>query len=61
MSSSAAPGSDDAAHAHRELRVAGIAPSRDDYAARPGWNTGLYAHMRRVLATERGGELYRKR
>jgi len=25
---------------------------------RPGWDGGLYAFMRRVLATERGGELY---
>src|SRR5215217_3950997 len=29
--------------------------------ARPGWNGGIYAFMRRVLATDRGGELYRKR
>jgi transposase len=29
--------------------------------ARPGWGGGLYAFMRRVLETERGGELYRKR
>jgi Transposase DDE domain len=29
--------------------------------ARPGWESGLYAFMRRVLETERGGELYRKR
>ena len=29
--------------------------------ARPGWNGGLYAFMRRVLATDRGGELYRRR
>jgi transposase len=28
---------------------------------RPGWDHGLYAFMRRVLATELGGELYRKR
>src|SRR5215208_40649 len=28
---------------------------------RPGWDGGLYAFMRRVLATEHGGELYRKR
>ena len=27
---------------------------------RPGWDGGAYAHMRRVLATDRGGELYRK-
>jgi hypothetical protein len=25
---------------------------------RPGWQGGLYAFMRRVLANERGGELY---
>jgi transposase len=29
--------------------------------ARPGWKGGHYAFMRRVLATERGSELYRKR
>jgi transposase len=29
--------------------------------ARPGWNGGIYAFMRRVLATNRGGELYRRR
>src|SRR3954447_18789257 len=29
--------------------------------ARPGWDGGLYTFMRRVLATERGGELYAKR
>src|SRR5215210_6246691 len=29
--------------------------------ARPGWDGGLYAFMRRVLATEPGGELYAKR
>src|SRR5215203_643415 len=28
---------------------------------RPGWDGGLYAFMRRVLATEPGGELYAKR
>jgi hypothetical protein len=28
---------------------------------RPGWDGGLYAFMRRVLATDHGGELYRKR
>src|SRR5829696_1926986 len=28
---------------------------------RPGWDGGLYAFMRRVLATERGGELYAQR
>jgi transposase len=29
--------------------------------ARPGWNGGLYAFMRRVLETPAGAELYRKR
>jgi transposase len=29
--------------------------------SRPGWDTGPYEFMRRVLATERGSELYRKR
>src|SRR5271166_6488606 len=28
---------------------------------RPGWDGGAYAHMRRVLSTELGHELYRKR
>jgi hypothetical protein len=30
-------------------------------AARPGWDGGLYAFMRRVLATDHGGALYAKR
>jgi hypothetical protein len=30
-------------------------------AARPGWDGGLYAFMRRVLATEHGGALYARR
>ncbi len=30
-------------------------------AARPGWDGGLYTFMRRVLARERGGELYAER
>jgi transposase len=29
--------------------------------ARPGWDGGLYAFMRRVLATDQGGALYAKR
>jgi len=29
--------------------------------SRPGWDGGLYAFMRRVLATEHGGTLYAKR
>ena len=28
---------------------------------RPGWDGGLYSFMRRVLAIERGGELYGQR
>jgi transposase len=28
---------------------------------RPGWDGGLYTFMRRILASERGGELYAKR
>jgi hypothetical protein len=28
---------------------------------RPGWDGGIYAHMRRVLETDLGGGLYRKR
>src|SRR4051795_9239200 len=28
---------------------------------RPGWQGGLYAFMRRVLASDRGGELYARR
>jgi hypothetical protein len=28
---------------------------------RPGWDGGLYAFMRRVLDTQLGGDLYRKR
>ncbi len=29
--------------------------------ARPGWDGGLYVFMRRMLASDRGGELYAKR
>jgi Transposase DDE domain len=29
--------------------------------ARPGWEQGMYAFMRRVLATDYGGELYKHR
>ncbi len=29
--------------------------------ARPGWDGGLYAFIRRVLATDHGGSLYRQR
>jgi Transposase DDE domain len=30
-------------------------------SARPGWDGGLYAFMRRVLSTDQGKALYRKR
>jgi transposase len=35
--------------------------SRRKNNTRPGWDGGLYAFMRRVLATERGAELYARR
>ena len=35
--------------------------ARKRRGARPGWDGGLYAFMRRVVATEIGGALYRKR
>jgi transposase len=35
--------------------------SKKREGARPGWKGGYYAFMRRVLATEHGGGLYRKR
>jgi transposase len=35
--------------------------SKQREGARPGWKGGYYAFMRRVLATEHGGGLYRKR
>ena len=34
---------------------------RNARGARPGWDGGLYAFMRRVLDTDAGGELYAKR
>ena len=43
------------------LRVLIRAANADGGGARPGWNGGLYDFMRRVLATEHGGALYRKR
>ena len=39
-----------------------ISPDANKRAgARPGWNGGLYAFMRRILATDEGGALYAKR
>ena len=39
-----------------------ISPDANKRAgARPGWNGGLYAFMRRVLATDEAGALYAKR
>jgi hypothetical protein len=62
------------AHEHHVWRVVGpertgsdgiavrVAPDASKRGgARPGWNGGLYDLMRRVLATEHGGALYRKR
>jgi hypothetical protein len=42
-----------------QVLVAPDSKKRND--TRPGWDRGLSAFMRRVLASERGGELYRKR
>ena len=38
-----------------------LIPPDSKKRARPGWQGGYYAFMRRVLATEHGGEVYRKR
>jgi transposase len=35
--------------------------AKSRHGNRPGWHGGLYSFMRRVLAGERGGELYRQR
>ena len=35
--------------------------AKSQKGTRPGWDGGLYAFMRRVLASERGGELYAQR
>ncbi len=50
--------------AHRRSRASQVLIPPDSSrrkGARPGWDGGLYAFMRRVLATEHGGELYGKR
>jgi transposase len=43
--------------------IQGLIPpdAKSRKGSRPGWDGGLYAFMRRVLSTERGGELYRQR
>jgi hypothetical protein len=48
---------------HGQRRHRGPRPSRRRLreGARPGWDKGLYAFMRRVLAGEAGHELYRHR
>jgi DDE family transposase len=46
---------------NRGIQVLIPPDSKSRKGGRPGWDRGLYAFMRRVLATERGGELYRKR
>jgi transposase len=45
----------------RGTRVLIPPDSKKRVGARPGWKGGYYAFMRRVLQTERGGWLYRKR
>ena len=48
---------------HRRPRNRGPDPARCRQAQgrRPGWDGGLYAFMRRVLASDQGAELYAKR
>jgi transposase len=46
---------------NRGIQVLVAPDSKKRKDTRPGWERGLYAFMRRVLASERGGELYRKR
>ena len=38
-----------------------MSPGDKRKGTRPGWNGGLYAFMRRVLATPEGAELYARR
>jgi hypothetical protein len=45
----------------RGIRVLVPPDSSRRKGKRPGWDGGAYAFMRRVLATEAGGALYRKR
>jgi hypothetical protein len=45
----------------RGIRVLIPPDSKKREGARPGWQGGYYAFMRRVLATEHGSELYRQR
>jgi hypothetical protein len=45
----------------RGIKVLIPPDSRKRKGARPGWGGGAYAFMRRVLATDAGRELYRKR
>jgi transposase len=60
----------DAGHWHREqmesivgrgIQVIVPPDASKRKGSRPGWDAGPYEFMRRVLATERGSELYRKR
>ena len=46
---------------NRGIQVLIPPDSKQRTEARAGWKGGYYAFMRRVLATERGGGLYRKR
>lgn len=45
----------------RGIQVVIPPDSRLRKGTRPGWNKGLYAFMRQVLATDHGEALYRKR
>jgi len=49
------------ANKHIPLLIPPDADSRKGAKPRPGWDGGLYAFMRRVLATEHGSGIYRKR
>jgi transposase len=49
------------ANKHIPLLIPPDADRRKGTKPRPGWDGGQYAFMRRVLATEHGGGIYRKR
>jgi hypothetical protein len=56
----------DAGYWHDELMGRGIRTlvppdANKRRGTRPGWNGGRYAFMRKVLETDSGGSLYRKR
>ena len=49
------------ANKHIPVLIPPDADRRKSAKPRPGWDGGLYAFMRRVLSTEHGGGIYRKR